>query len=445
MLEPGEPNAERRAESQSLGRRRLLGLTGGAALLLTGCGQDGTAGSGRSDSGSSGGGGGSGSGGGSGGDTGHGARLAAPEGVLGANFNEEPRGITAAVLDDLRTKWVRGFVAMPDLDTVEAPRQPAISSLLSFAGSGYGTVLSLKFPYQSKPLPQPGTSAMDTELARVDKVLDAVLDKVSLLVIGNEPFFETRKEDRATLLNPFYKAVAAHVIAERKKRYGSDCRTSLYMGALNRLEDPDWRTPAVDGWLAHVKATPEIEGVDIHPHVTSLDNAEAYTDYVLPRIRSEQRFLATEFSLVRWWKLHWNDSVPAVYASRYGVPADTPVWQEARDAAAKPVSQRRWRDLLMNSRWFASREDYLTDQVEQFRATGRLAVATYGALQQPPMVRDIGRIKPPWLLNSLYANLVAQPSANGDMAHNPAFFDTFRALQDSSAESSAESSGSSGS
>ncbi|MFC9426515.1 hypothetical protein [Streptomyces sp. NPDC056987] len=83
----------------------------------------------------------------------------------------------------------------------------------------------------------------------------------------------------------------------------------------------------------------------------------------------------------------------------------------------------------MNSSWFASRQNYLTRQVRQLRATGRLAVATYGTLQQPAMVRDIGPTKAPWLLNSLYTHLVARPSANGDTAHNPAFFDAFRALQ----------------
>jgi hypothetical protein len=95
--------------------------------------------------------------------------------VLGVNFNEEPHGTTAAVLDDLHTKWVRGFVAMPKLDTEEATRQPAIKTLLSLADSGYATVLSLKFTLQEKPLPRPGTSAMAVELARVDKALDAVL------------------------------------------------------------------------------------------------------------------------------------------------------------------------------------------------------------------------------------------------------------------------------
>lgn len=426
MLEADGPNTERPADRRRPTRRRLLGLAGGVGLLLAGCDSAGDSGSGSS----------AGDGSSDGGDgDGAGGRPAAPEDVLGVNFNEEPRGTTAAVLDDLHAKWVRGFVPMADLNSVPALRQPAISTLLSFADSGYNTVLSLKFPYQNKALPQPGTSAMDAELTRVDKVLDVVLGKVDILVIGNEPFLETRAADRGTLLNPFYKAVAAHVIAERKKHGGSDSRTRLYMGALNRLNDPAWQTPAVNGWLAHVKATPEIEGVDIHPHVAGLGQAKAYTDYVLPRIRPDQRFLATEFSLVQWWKQHWSDPVPAAYADRYGVPADTPVWEEIRDAAARPVSQQRWRDLLMHSPWFASRKDYLTTQVRQFRATGRLAVATYGGLQGPAMMRDIGPKKTPWLLNSLYANRVAEPSPDGEVAHNPAFFDDFRALQPSSSGS----------
>ncbi|MEU9956441.1 hypothetical protein [Streptomyces sp. NPDC050982] len=180
-------------------RRRLLGLAGGGALLLAGRRSAGV-GAGAGGSGGSG-------SGGSGSYAGHRTRPAAPEGVLGANFNEEPRGMTASVLGDLRTRWVRGFVAMPELDSVEAYRQPAIRALLSFAGSGHGTVLSLKFPHRTTPLPQPGSSAMDEELARVDMALGAVLDKVDVLAIGNEPFLETRDEDRATLLNPFYKAL----------------------------------------------------------------------------------------------------------------------------------------------------------------------------------------------------------------------------------------------
>ncbi|MFD7711053.1 hypothetical protein [Streptomyces sp. NPDC059786] len=412
MKDLGESNGGHQAERRGLSRRGLFGLAGGSALALGGLALTANAATQGQDEAAA--------------DT---TLAADPKGMLGANFNEEPSGMTNTVLDTLGTKWVRGFVAMPKLDSVAAAQQPAIQSLLAFSAAGYRTVLSLKFPFADKQIPQPGSTAMDVELARVDKVLAAVLGKVDILVIGNEPFIETRQQDRAALLNPFYQAVAAHVIAKRASSCGSGCRTTLYMGALNRLEDAAWRTAATDVWLAYVKATPEIAGVDIHPHVAAIEHTAIYTDYVMTRMRAEQRFLATEFSLVRWWKEHWSDQVPAVYASRYGIPAGTLVWQEVRDAAAAPVTQQRWSDLLMNSSWFSTRQNYLTNQVRQLRATGRLAVATYGTLQQPAMVKDITADKMPWLLNSLYTNLVAQPSAGGAKAHHPTFFDEFKALQ----------------
>ncbi|MFJ8148670.1 hypothetical protein ACIQ6R_26980 [Streptomyces sp. NPDC096048] len=422
MSEQDGPRTENRGQRRGPSRRSLLGLGCGAGMLLAGRGADvarGATGAPTSRH----------TGGGPHAVAGIGTSLAMADGALGANFNEKPGGTTPEVLDDLRTQWVRGCVAMPQLDTLQARDQRAIRALLSFAESGYGTVLSLKFPYRGRVLPQPGTSAMHAELARLDKFLEVALGKIDILIIGNEPFIEARVEDHAARLNPFYRAVAAHVIAERNRRRGAGCRTQLYMGALNRLDDPAWRTPAVDDWLAYVRSTPAIAGVDIHPHVVAIERAKVFTDYVLPRIRPRQRFLVTEFSLVHWWTQHWSDPVPVVYASRYRVPTGTMVWEAIRDAAAAPVSQQRWTDLLMNSPWFASRHDYLTNQVPQFRATGRLAVATYGSVQQPAIVRDIGPTKMPWLLNSLYANRVARPPQDSIAAHNPAFYEDFRALQ----------------
>lgn len=45
------------------------------------------------------------------------------------------------------------------------------------------------------------------------------------------------------------------------------------------------------------------------------------------------------------------------------------------------------------------------------------------------MVRDIGPDSVPWLLNSVYSDLTAQPSADGTPAPNPAWYEEFRALQ----------------
>lgn len=240
-------------------RRRLLALSGGAlgALVAAGCstGEQRSAGHGAGQD--------------TGHDTGHDAAgrsaAAAPSGALGANFNEDPDSVTFDELDDLTTGWLRGFVPMPEVKE-DAAQQRAVKKLLDAERRGYRTVLSLKFPYNDRPLPRPDSPAMTAELDRVDKVLHAVLDTVDVLAIGNEPFIESVQADRDSgALNAFYEKVTAHVIAYRKAHFPKGCRTRLYMGALNFLDQPDKRTKATDRWLAHARATPEIEGADIHP------------------------------------------------------------------------------------------------------------------------------------------------------------------------------------
>src|SRR3546814_2746180 len=133
-------------------------------------------------------------------------------------------------------------------------------------------------------------------------LLPLVMGKVDSLVIGNEPYFETREQDRDLDLNAFYETMAGRIIAYRSANCGSDCKTKLYMGALNRLDLKKNITPSTERWLAFVKATPAIEGVNIHPHVPKIELSKAFLDYILPRMRPEQTFIVTEFSLVGWWQ-----------------------------------------------------------------------------------------------------------------------------------------------
>ncbi|MGI5471877.1 hypothetical protein [Streptomyces sp. CA-132043] len=401
-------------------RRRLLALAGGA-LVVAGCssgekqsaGKEGRDAAGSDVTGKAA------AGGGAGG----------PAGILGANFNEDPDSVTFDELSELSASWLRGFVPMPEVEE-DASQQRAVKKLLDAHRQKYGTVLSLKFPYNNRPLPQPDSPAMAAELDRVDKVLHAVLDSVDVLAIGNEPFIESLQPDRDSgALNAFYEKVAAHVIAYRKKHFPKGCRTHLYMGALNFLDQPDKRTKATERWLSYTRDTPEIEGVDIHPHVAGPENVQAYLDYVLPRMRKEQKFLVTEFSLVKLWEQHMKDVVPAPYARRYGLPQDTRVWQVIKQAIEHPVPADQWRDFLAMSPWFENHKHFLQNQVRRFRDTGRLAVATYGVTQARAMTENFGPDKQPWLLNSLYANRTVEAPGGGLPAHGYGFFDDFKALQ----------------
>ena len=408
------------ATARPTSRRRLLGVSG-AALLTAACGP--TEGKSSGDEGSV-----QPNAKGGGAPTGE-----APNGALGMNFNEDPSDMNFAQVRGLSAKWVRGFVPMTDyLDTHAPAQQRSIARLLDASGNDFKTILSLKFPFLTlgQSLPKVGSKEMGAQLKRVDRVLHAVMGKMDILTIGNEPFLETMKDERDARLNVFYEHVAEHVIAYRRKNFPQGCKTRLYMGALNRLDEKEGRTKATERWVRFVNRKPEIEGLDIHPHVDSLQAAGRYVQYVVSRLDKSKKFLATEFSLVRHWENHMSDKIPAAYAEKYKVPPNTRVWQVIGNAFEKPFPQKRWDDFLAMSPWFASHKDYLTQQVQMFRETGKLAVATYGVTQIESMQTGWDADKKPWILNPLYANRTVREE-NGRVGRTTVWFDSFRALQDS--------------
>ena len=362
-------------------------------------------------------------------------RVNAPpaNGVLGANFNGDPTIMSWDGLQQAGATWVRGFAGMPDADKQQATEIPAVKTLLQAVDHGYGTVLSLKFPYfprVGEPIPRPGTDAMKADLRRLDEVLPAVMDKVDVLVIGNEPFIECPEPDRNNgAINDFYETLAGHVIQYRARNFPDRCKTALYMGALNHLDDPKWTGAGTDRWMTYVRDTPEIAGTDIHPHVADPNGAQTFLDYVLPKL-GDKKFLATEFSLVHLWKDHLTDRVSAEYADKYRVPKSTRVWQVIKSALNEPFPQERWYDFLRTSPWFENNKNYLSEQMGKFRATGKLAVATYGVGQDAAMSgSDFGPDSTPWLLNSLFASATIKKNPGGAAVPNYAWIEEFKALQ----------------
>ncbi|MFV3077680.1 hypothetical protein [Niveispirillum fermenti] len=348
--------------------------------------------------------------------------------ALGANYNEHFEDVDYRDLEKAQARWIRLFVPMPQLDKGAADHG-AVRSVLAAGEHGYKTILSLKWPFPRSDFPKAGTPAFQKELARLDALLPLVMDRIDILVIGNEPYIESREEDRDLDLNTFYEAMAARIIQYRASRCGGDCRTRLYMGALNRLDLKKNLTPSVARWMDYVKATPEIDGVDIHPHIPSIQASQPFLDYILPRMRPEQKFLVTEFSLVWWWKKQMREPVSPAFATKYGVSPQSRNWQVMQSALEQPFTKQQWDDYLSLSPWFETRKHYLVNQMKMFRDTGRLAVATYGFKQGSSMAADFGPDKTPWLINSVFAPRSIRPNADGSAAANYAWIDDFRALQ----------------
>lgn len=350
-------------------------------------------------------------------------------GALGANYNENLDKVNYLELREARASWIRGFYTLPEADRVAPAESPTIRSILEAHDRGYRTVLSLKFPKSDTPFPAPGSSEMATELARLDRMLPLVLGTVDIVTIGNEPFIESMPDQRDERLNVFYETIARHVIEARVELCGTECATHLYMGALNRLDLPRNQTAAVERFLEFARETPEIEGVDLHPHVPDEARIDAFLDYTLPRLRPDQTFLMTEFSVVWHWQEHMTDPIPATFAERYGYAPDTQVWEVIGEAIERPFASHKWNDLLSESPWFEDKKHLLSDVMSRLRSTGRLAVASYGFVQIPSMTSNWSATKAPWLLNSVYAKLTVE--SRGEAKSTPAYawLDDFRRLQ----------------
>jgi hypothetical protein len=320
---------------------------------------------------------------------------------------------------------------MPDVDKGNHADQPAIKALLTVSGQGYGTILSLKFPYNDKPIPTQGGPAMAQAQKWLDAVLPVVMNKVDIITIGNEPFIECQKGERnSPQLNAFYEAMAQRAIAYRSQKFASGCKTQFYMGALNHLDEPSWRTQATERWMQFVHNTPEINGTDIHPHLPNPAAGKAYLDYILPKLRADQTFLATEFSLVLFYAQHLKSRISAEFANRYHLPPTTQVWQVIHDALNHPFTQQEWDDFLAMSPWFADNKNFMSDQVNAFRSTNQLAVATYGIGQDAAMSKkSFDASSPPWLLNSMFCQHTVQPAQNGLPGQNTVWTNEFRSLQ----------------
>ncbi|HET6526994.1 hypothetical protein [Sphingopyxis sp.] len=358
------------------------------------------------------------------------AAPASAQQALGANFNEHYEDIDYRDLDKADAHWVRLFLTMPELESTAAADHGAVKTILETSRRGYKTILSLKFPRNRRDFPAPGSAEMARETAWLDAVLPQVMGKIDILVIGNEPYIESRRADRDLDLNAYYEAMAKRAIAFRKTRCGANCQTALYMGALNRLDLAENRTPSAERWMEFVRSTPEIAGVDIHAHLPEMEGTRKFVDYIIPRMRPDQKFLALEFSIVRWWEQHMKAAVPASYAAAYDLSADTRNWQVIRTALESPFPKAQWDAFLASSPWFESRKHYLRHQMKIFRDTGRLAVATYGFKQGSSMGRNFGPKTTPWLLNSVVAARTVRPNPDGSAAFNYAWIDDFRALQE---------------
>ena len=333
-----------------------------------------------------------------------------PAGALGANFNEHLTWINHDELRRVKSQWVRGFIDMHQVDSANLANDPNLQSLFAARDAGFNTILSFKWNYKDNDFPHHGSQGHLAELECFTTVLAHVMGQVDILVIGNEPYIEA-KPGCGQHLNNFYETMAETAISIKNAtpRFAPK-HTKLYMGSLNRLDLPVKRTPSIERMLAYIASQPDLAGVDLHLHMPKLDAHREMLSYALSRLRPDQTFLATEFSIVWHFKRHMGDAANADFCAKHGFPPGTKVHQVLSRGIQEPYEYAVWEEFLRGERWYASRTGFLGRAMELYRSTGRLEVATYGFCPMRFRKRAVEVGDTPWMLNGVYApNMVKVP------------------------------------
>ncbi|CAL5872116.1 uncharacterized protein PFLUO_LOCUS6373 [Penicillium psychrofluorescens] len=348
-----------------------------------------------------------------------------PDGILGANYNESLR-LLDGDHDELRAvgaKWIRGFLDMHQMDVPHPEQRPNIKAVFGAIDAGFKMIISLKWDYQERDFPEPGSAEHVAELQVLERILALVMPRVDMMVIGNEPWIEAKPGQQNERLNVFYESMADAVIDFRERNH---LPTRLYMGALNRLDLPAKRTPAIERFLRYIASKPQLDGVDVHLHIPRLPAHRTMLDYVLPRLRPDQTFIATEFSLIWHWKAHLGDAASNYFCSKYGFPAGTKVHEVINAAFENPFPYKQWEDFLANEPWYIQRRHFITNAMKMYRETGRMTIATYCWSPARKRTKPLLATDNPWFMSAVYCTSPVQLKEDGTRHENFPWWEEFR-------------------
>lgn len=352
--------------------------------------------------------------------------------ALGVNYNEQLQFINFNDLRRTKTTWVRGFIDFFQLydSTKGLHSDERIKDYLSLQKEGYKTILNIKWNFRERneSLPAENSTDFKAYMIFLNKLLEQVWYSTDLLVIGNEPFIETKVAERDQRVVDFYKAVARVVMQFRDGHPDRD--VPIFVGAFNNLYEQTWQTAAVNSLLSFVEEEPGIAGIDIHIHHSEMEHIPAALSFVSNRIRENQKIIVTEFSLMKYWKSHLTDAVSETFAMAWQID---PAWKNYQyiDYALKhPRPMSEWYAFLKNSHWFESRKHYLHEAYTLMTGNPRFLVATYAIRQSFPYNQDFKSTSDPWILNGLFANrTIEQDTLLKQTQFNYSFMDNFIEFQ----------------
>lgn len=351
---------------------------------------------------------------------------------VGINVNGQYNLMKFENIDRSGTTWVRGFLDFfqlyPDESNIEEDKR--IKNYIRVSEEGYKNIVSIKWNFRNKSFPEPGSSEMEDYKAYLDKLLNKIWLHTQIIVIGNEPFIESKREERGDELIAFYEEIGNHINNYRENA-GRDI--PIYVGAFNNLYLDGWRTQAVIDLFSFANSNSWIAGVDLHIHHAGIEQLDEFINYANLRIRDDQRILVSEFSLKDHFRTKMDEQIPEEFAEKYEWNPDTQNYEYLDYALKNQVPRQEWVDFLSSSYWFENRKNYLWNAYERFKSYDKFHIANYALRQSFPFNKDFTANIDPWILNGLFANRTVETDPEtGQHQFNYAWIEDFTAIQEDS-------------
>lgn len=315
--------------------------------------------------------------------------------VIGANLNGRPRMLTdnLNLLDASHTTWIRAFIDVREklASSTAISNDPDIVALRRAAeGKQCHLIVSLKWDFKANwgdkdpiSLPESGSRDEQRLLECATDCLEQIRAPLDIVVLGNEPMWETHQQDTKGNLPPivrFTRTVKNHLV-----EHGNHGTPQYLVGAFNRIHSPFIRNHRYKQFCQRMLELTEddaIAGIDLHVHYDNIKEAAAALKFAREH-QPDKVITVTEFSPV--WRYDRFKDRPIgeshtgkQFAKAYGISSKRSAVEYFEHAKANPRPAQEIADFYTAMPWYNVR--HVHDMAQLFDAYG-VKVGTLGFLQ----------------------------------------------------------------
>ena len=364
--------------------------------------------------------------------------------MIGANLNGRPHRLLSDLdlLDASGTTWLRAFIDVRrKLESGGIPEEdPDVLALRRAATEqGCKLMVSLKWDFKAnwgdKPqanVPPPG-STFEADLHRCAlRYLRAIGAPVDVVVLGNEPMWETLDADVKVEDPPIVRFTRD--VKERLVREGDHGDPSYLVGAFNRAHHADTREKQYPHFyremLEFVREDEDVDGIDLHVHYGSFREAEEMVAVGRAAV-PDGTLVVSELSPV--WRYYRHRYTPIgeseagkQFARQYGIAPGTTTVEYIEDAKRQPRPPEEVADFYDAMPWY--NVDFVSD-VHDLLDRYDVEVGAFGFLAGLGMRNEdwtSGWL--PFHINFLYQPVLMQAEDGLEQTAHPHYIDDYRRL-----------------